>query len=185
MEDNIKNYISNGNIDMEKMINKYKGYIRTVISNEAKEYLSEEDIDEAISDVFINIWHNKNRMLESKNLKNYIVGISKNVTRNKIKEKIKKYSEIELNEDIVSDTEDLELILNNNQIAEAIKEELNNLSEDEYKVFCNYYYLDKSTKDIAYELKMSEINIRVKLHRIRNKLKNNLSNDRLFFYSKA
>ena len=70
MEDNIKNYISNGNIDMEKMINKYKGYIRTVISNEAKEYLSEEDIDEAISDVFINIWHNKNRMLESKNLKN-------------------------------------------------------------------------------------------------------------------
>lgn len=175
MEDNIKNYISNGNIDMEKMINKYKGYIRTVISNEAKEYLSEEDIDEAISDVFINIWHNKNRMLESKNLKNYIVGISKNVTRNKIREKIKKYSEVELNEDIVSDTEDLELILNNNQIAEAIKEELNNLSEDEYKVFCNYYYLDKSTKDIAYELKMSEINIRVKLHRIRNKLKNNLS----------
>lgn len=175
MEDNIKNYISNENIDMEKIINKYRGYIKTIISNDARELLNEEDIEEAISEVFINIWHNKDRMLESKNLKNYIVGISKNVTKNKIKEKIKRYNEIELNEEIISNTDDLDLILDNNQIAEAIKEELKGLNEEEYKIFCEYYYLDKPIHKIAQKMGMTEVNIRVKLHRIRKKLKDNLS----------
>ena len=175
MEDNINNYISNGKIDMEKIINKYRIYVTKIISNKSNEYLSQEDIEEAISDVFINIWHNKDRMLDSKNLKKYIAAIAINVTNDKIKEIIKNNNNIELEEDISLYSDDLDIILDNSEINKAIGEELNNLNEIEYKIFCYYYYLDMPIEIIAKKMKMTQVNVRVKLYRIRNKLKNNLS----------
>lgn len=175
MGDSINNYISNGNIDMEKIIKKYRGYIKTIIINKAREYLTQEDIEEVISDVFINIWHNKERIIHSQNLKKYIAGITINVTNDKIKRRIKNVDTLELEEDMSLLSEDVDIILNNIEINNAITEELNELNETEYKIFAYYYYLNLSTKQIANRLNMSEVNVRVKLHRIREKLKFNLS----------
>lgn len=48
----IKQYIKNNELDLEKIINEYSSYIATIINNMASA-LSNEDKEEIISEVFL------------------------------------------------------------------------------------------------------------------------------------
>ena len=63
--------------------------------------------------------------------------------------------------------EDLEEI---NQISKRIK----GLKEIDFKIMNMFYYSAESIKDIAKKLKLSEMNVKTRLHRIRKKIKNEL-----------
>lgn len=170
----ISRYITKYELDIEMMIKDFKGYVLTIIQNNSKGALSKEDQEEIISDVFLSIWHNKKKIDNSKPLKNYIAGITKNIIRNKFKEIKNNNLNIELQEEQIEDTTNMDIIYEKEQINQAITEELNGMKKDEYEVFTKYYYCSKSIKEIAKELKLSEGNVKVKLHRIRKKLKKNL-----------
>ena len=48
---------------------------------------------------------------------------------------------------------------------------INKLKERDKQIIKMYYYLEKSIKDIAKELNMTETNVKTKLHRIRKKIR--------------
>ena len=48
----IKKYRTNNNLEIEKIIEEYSGYVYKIIKNMAPQYLSAEDIEEIISDTF-------------------------------------------------------------------------------------------------------------------------------------
>ena len=58
-ENTIEKYLDNNNINIEKLINDYSGYIYVIVKNMTKETLSNEDIEEIISDVFVVCWNNR------------------------------------------------------------------------------------------------------------------------------
>lgn len=166
----IKRYIKNNELDLERIINEYSSYIAIIINNMASTNLSNEDKEEIISEVFFILWKNKHKLDINKSLSSYIAGI----TRNLVKEYLRK---IKINVDI-SDYENslygydkIDFLDTNIQEIRNIEKKLENMKEIDKTIFLDFYYSSKSIKDIAKEQKMSEFSVKQRLYRIRNKIK--------------
>ena len=166
----IKRYIKNNELDLERIINEYSSYIAIIINNMASTNLSNEDKEEIISEVFFILWKNKHKLDINKSLSSYIAGI----TRNLVKEYLRK---IKINVDI-SDYENslygydkIDFLDTNIQEIRHIEKKLENMKEIDKTIFLDFYYSSKSIKDIAKEQKMSEFSVKKRLYRIRNKIK--------------
>ena len=57
-----------------------------LLKNNSKGFLKNEDIEEIVSDTFLTIWHNKNKIEKDKMLKNYIAAVTKNLVLKKLRE---------------------------------------------------------------------------------------------------
>lgn len=77
----IKHYIKNNELDLEKIINEYSSYTATIINNMARDSLNNEDKEEVVSEVFFILWKNKNKLDINKYLSSYIAGITRNVVK--------------------------------------------------------------------------------------------------------
>lgn len=166
----IKRYIKNNELDLERIINEYSSYIAIIINNMASTNLSNEDKEEIISEVFFILWKNKHKLDINKSLSSYIAGI----TRNLVKEYLRK---IKINVDI-SDYENslygydkIDFLDTNIQEIRHIEKKLENMKEIDKTIFLDFYYSSESIKDIAKEQKMSEFSVKQRLYRIRNKIK--------------
>ena len=141
----IKEYISDGKMDITNIIKDFAGYVFIIIKN-SKYYFNSEDIEEIASDVFLAIWQNREKL---------------DVTI----EILEKY--IQDNIDVYNKTEEHEKTT-------IIMEELKKMKEEDRKIFTSYYYSSKKIKDISRELSVSEIKVKSRLSRIRKKLKKEL-----------
>ena len=65
--DRISNFKYKNELDIEKLIKEYSKYLYKIINNIGRGYLSSEDIEEIIVDVFIALWKNQSKLDESKN----------------------------------------------------------------------------------------------------------------------
>lgn len=165
----INKYIINNNLDMEKIINEYSNYIYKIIQNNTNN-LSCEDIEEIVLDVFLAIWNNQNTLNKDLPLKPYLIGITKNVIKNK-------YRNIHFNYNIGDYEEcfevpvDINYLIEQNEKNKIIKNTLNQMNENDKKIFLLFYYNSMSILDISKLLNISKTNVKTKLFRIRKKLK--------------
>lgn len=166
----IKYYMKNNELDLEKIINDYSTYIVTIINNMANENLNNEDKEEIVSEVFFILWKNKNKLDINKHLSSYIAGI----TRNVVKEYLRK-AKVDFN---ISDYENSLYCYDKTNYFEdnleeicKIEKKLENMKEIDKTIFLKFYYSSKSIKDIAKELNISEFNVKQRLYRIRNKIR--------------
>lgn len=165
----LKDYVINDKIDIDQVIDEYYGYIYVVVKNSVSIAITDEDIEEIISDVFVALWKNYEHLNDTLELKPYLVGISKNIIKNR-------YRKTQINIPI-SDYED-KLLSNYNveETTENIEQEreintlLKSLKENEYKVFILFYYDSKTIKEISQILNVSTNNVKVILHRVRKLL---------------
>lgn len=168
----LENYIINGNIDLDRIIDEYTPYLRKVIQNMVNNNLSEEDKEEIIIDTFFVLWkkHSENYHIES--LSSYMAGI----TRNLIKEKFKSVkTTIDLEQcDNLIDYSNFDVYLQERESLKEIHNKIGNLKEIDIKIINMFYYSAKSIKDIAKELDISEVNVKTRLHRTRKKIKQEL-----------
>ena len=171
-EKTIKHYIKNGILDLDKMVDDYTSYIKTIITNMVGYNLSNEDKEEILIDVFFTLWksysNNKNILL----LDSYIAGITKNLVKNKLRK---------LNYTVdISDYENIIEIYQNdidtyeNEIIWQLRNCIKSLKNIDIKIVNSYYYDAKSIKDIAKELNITEINVKTRLYRIRKRIKKTL-----------
>ena len=82
----IKNYIQDNKLDIEKVMKKYTPYIYTMLRNKNPN-LTNEDIEEIVSDVFLVTWKNQFKLDRDKELLAYLVGVTKNLYNKKIRNK--------------------------------------------------------------------------------------------------
>ena len=169
-ENTIEEYIVKNNLDMEKVMEDYYNYIRTIIKNAHS--LGIEDEEEIISDVLLIIWKNKNKLDRKSKFSPYIAGVTKNVIYRKYKEirSDTKYVEYEYEEEIESDF-DINKIIEQKEINDCIVNNLKEIGNTEYDIFTKFYYEGKKIKQIAKELNLSVSNVKTKLHRTRKKIK--------------
>ena len=164
--------INKNEFNIEEIIIKYTNYIYKIIKNSTI-YLSNEDIEEIIEDVFLVLWNNKEKINYKLSLEPYIAGITKNIIKLKYR-KLKINDNIDNYENIIQNNIDIQNIIEQEEKNKIIEKTLNQMKEKDKKIFILFYYNSKSTKEIAKDLKITEINVKTKLYRIRKKLKNAL-----------
>ena len=169
----IKYYIENNELDLEKIINEYTSYTATIIKNMSKDNLSDEDKEEIISQVFFILWKNQNKIDKEKSLSSYIAGIARNLVKEKLRKTKNNYNVNNLENDFF-DIQIIDLEYENREKIEIIKNTMEKMKEQDKDIFNLYYYGNRKINEISKILKITEFNVKSRLHRIRKKLKNEL-----------
>lgn len=169
----IESYKSCNDLEIERIINEYSGYVYTIIINMSKGKLSDEDIEEIISDVFFIFWKNKDKLNNENNLSSYIAGITRNLVKEKYR-KLKSNLNISDYENIIKDNVDIEMIYEQRERVDAIEKIVKGLKEDDILIFNFYYYSGMKISEIANAINISEFNVKMRLHRMRKKIKKEL-----------
>ncbi len=165
----ISKYKQNTSINMDEMVKDYSKYMYKVIKNMTS-YLSNEDIEEVILDVFLIIWNNRYKLKDELPIKPYIIGITKNIVRNKCKNASIIYN-LEDYQDVVEDSIDIQSLLEQKEKNKIIKKALDSMKEIDRNIFILFYYNSMNISQIANKLGISKVNTKTKLYRIRKKLK--------------
>lgn len=164
----IYEYMNNNELELDKIMNDFEPYVRTIVNNMANDNLSYEDKEEILSDTFFVLWKNQTKITTS--IEAYVAGI----TRNLVKEKMRKRK-------ITYDISDYENIICSIDVlqedflkSDKIEKCISKLKKVDIQIITMFYYYSKSTKEIANELNLSEINVRTRLFRVRNKIRKKL-----------
>ena len=165
-------YIKEDELDIDKIIDDFSGYLYTIIQNAGN--FMKEDIEEIISDTYLILWNNQYKLDLDKKLSSYLVGIVKNLIKQKYKIFNNSYENIECYENILITNEKLDVVIENNEINRKIIELLNELKQDDREIFYEYYFYSRKIKEIASINNISESEVKVMLHRTRNKLRKEL-----------
>lgn len=166
----LKDYIQNNELDLDRIVDDFSAYVKTVINNMVSDNLSYEDKEEILSDTFFILWKNRNNNILS--LNSYIAGIAKNLVREKLKKKKIIYNIVDyenLKEYSHFDTYDDERLK-----IQGCVQKLKNIDKT---IFIMFYYSSKSIKDIASELNITEFNVTTRLYRIRKRLRKELKKE--------
>lgn len=168
----LEDYVKNEQLNIEQVIKDYSGYVYTAIINIAGN-LSDEDIEEILSDVFFIFWKKKDTLKKDDKISFYLVGIAKNL----IKEKYRKQKgnlNIDDFENNISTNDDIYEYYEEKCRIEQMQKIVNNLDDIDKAIFRMFYYNNQKSKEISRKLKMNEITIRSRLHRIRKQIKENI-----------
>ena len=164
----IYTYIENNKLQMEQIMANYSNYISTIIRNSYIE-LSSEDKEEILLDVFLTLWKNQEKLDINKSMSAYISGITKNLIKYKYRQ-CKENQNIEEYEEKLIDSSNIEIMILQNERQNVIAEELEKIKQEDKEIFIEYYYDDRSIKQISKIFNMSESKIKSKLFRVRKRL---------------
>lgn len=166
-------YYKNGEIDIDEIIEDFTPYITKIINNGTDNKLSFEDKEEIFSDTFFILWKNRNILNINISLNSYLAGI----TRNLIKEKYRKLKIAYDISDFENDTlNSINMYENDRELIIDVEQKIKGLKNIDIEIVNLFYYSDRSIKDIAKKLNISELNVKTRLHRIRKKIKKELNN---------
>lgn len=166
----ISSYISDNKLDIENVMKDYTNYISTIIRNNAR-ILSNEDVEEVILDVFMALWKNQYKLDFNKSMSAYISGITNNLIKYKIRQIKSSDTNIDDFENQIIDLDNVELSVMQNEREKVLSKELDLLNLSDKEIFIEYYYSQKSIKEISIMFNMSESKVKSKLFRTRKKLK--------------
>ena len=169
----LKDYLLNGKLDIDKLLDDFYGYVYIIVKNGVSIYVTDEDVEEIISDIFIAVWKNSKMLSNTLDIKAYLSGTAKNIIKNKYRNSEINFSISEYEGKIV-DNSNLEKQAEENEQNIIIKNTLKALKKEEYTIFIKFYYENRTTKEIAKQLNCSIGNVKVILHRVREKIRKNL-----------
>lgn len=155
---------------MEKAIQVYTPYLSTVVFNAVGNKLSKEDAEEIISDVFVMLWKNAERIdFKKGTLRSYIAATARNFALKRLAQ-TKNHANID----------DLEIADPQNRFEEntmqnVVWNAVMSLGEPDSEIFVRYYKYGEKLKDISKATGINVSTIKTKLSRGKSKLKKILS----------
>jgi len=149
----LKDYSKNHRLDIDKVVEDYYGYIYMIVKNIKSIGILEEDMEEIISDVFLALWKNYANLVQETKIKPYLAGIAKNVLKNKYRKTKIDYPISDYEEQLVSPYT-LEIISEEREQNEMIKDTLKILKPEEYQIFM---------EDVSHQLKTPLTSISIML----------------------
>ena len=156
-----------------EIIGIYTPYLYTIASNIMAPQLPREDIEEAVSDAFVELWTHRAELLPGK-LKPWLAA----VVRNKAKDALRAHRLAEpLNDDLleIACEDDAERELLQKELGELAREAVDSMGEPDREIFRRHYFLYQKTEEIAKSLGLKDTTVRTKLSRGRKRLKEYLT----------
>ena len=152
-------------------IDKYTPYVCTVIRYIISASMTEADVEEAASDVFLALWKQADQ-LTAETLRPWLGGVARNKARQKLRER---GLTISLDEDLLlTDEIDLEQTLEQADRDRIVREVVYAMEPTDRAIFLRYYYHCQPIKTIADEMRMPTSTVRSRLCRGREKLRASL-----------
>lgn len=167
----IQDYIKDGILDLDTLVDDYTPYIKSIINNIVGNNLTKEDKEEILIDVFFSIWDKFSKNKKILVFDSYIAGITKNLIRTKLRD-VKLTFNIDDCENLIETNSNY---LYENDYIWQVRKCISNLKDIDISIVNSFYYDSKSIKDIANELNISEFNVKTRLYRIRKKISKELS----------
>lgn len=160
---------------LERLMDKYISYTKKIVCSISGGFLSQQDVEEIISDIFFAIWKNRKQLKFNEDIKPYLAQIARNKTKNKIRQLS---SKLEIANPNINDSEEgvliNELIINElitNEQVEQIQEFVNTFPYPEKDILYAYYFYEFKLSNIASKLGLPLSTVKTKLYRSREKLK--------------
>ena len=153
---------------LETVIDRYGSYVKAIAANIIKPPMTDADVEEVVSDVFLSLWNHPGDP-ERGNLKEYLAAI----TRNKARDRLRRFHiEVPLENDFLEvSMEDSSRQIELAQLKQAVKQMVDRLEEPDRTILLRYYYFCQKTDAIARDMGMNPATVRTKLARSRQKLK--------------
>lgn len=150
------------------LIERYCAYVSTIVHNIIGAFMAQGDVEEVVSDVFLTLWTNADRVRPGK-LKAYLSGTARNKAREKTREMGR---ELPLEDDIVviSDV-DLERDIQAREQAEFVRKAVLAMPQPDREIFLRHYYYCQSVSRISDETGINASTVKTKLRRGREKLR--------------
>lgn len=167
-------YIDNNKLNMENIAEDFSGYLWKVISNSGIK--ENDDIREIISETFLILWKNQEKLELSAPMIPYLVGITRNLIKKFFSKSYKNFevNNIEDEKNLLFENDDITLNIEKAEISKKILEILKNINEDDKDIFLDFYYEERRIKEIAIKYNFSEAKVKTKLHRLRKKIRKEL-----------
>lgn len=144
--------------------------------------LNERDAQECVNDTYLAVW-NTIPPQRPNPLSPYILRLCKNIAVSRLRSSTaQKRSAYEVALDELGDAigaDTLEQAISARELGRAIDAFLDTLGPEDRVIFLRRHWYGDSVQQIARNLKRSESNVSVRLHRIRNKLKTYLTKEGL------
>lgn len=171
----LKDYIEKEELNIEKVITDYSGFLYKNIKNHSYN-LKIEDIEEIITDTFFVLWKNYSKMDLDDKISNYLIGVSKNILFNRLRKNKIKFNNVNLEDykDIVKTKDDVEKLYERQDKVKSIENIVDNMDKESKEIFILFYYEQRKIKEISKILGVSESKVKTRLHRIRKKIKKEL-----------
>ena len=152
-------------------IDKYNAYVCTVIRYIIGASMSEEDVEETASDVFLALWERADCVSLS-TLRPWLGGVARNKARQKLRGR---GLTLPLEEDLlVADGTGLEAALERADRDRLVREAVLGMEPRDREIFLRYYYHCQPVAVIARELNLSVSAVKSRLSRGREKLRDRL-----------
>ena len=148
---------------LEKAIKVYNPYVRVIIYKIIGSVMTNEDIEEVISDVFISLWKCAESLdTEKGSIRAYLGTIAKNCAKNKLRE-LRPYSELDetISSTAKSPQESFEIREEKDFIVNLVMA----LGEPDSEIFIRFYYYEQKIKDISRYTGLPIPTIKTKLSR--------------------
>ena len=97
----LNDYIEKGKLNIDNLFDDFYGYIYSIVKKGVSICLTNEDIEEIVSDVFIAVWKNSKILSNTVDIKAYLSGTAKNVIKNKYRKSELNFSISEYEEKII------------------------------------------------------------------------------------
>ncbi len=153
------------------LIERYSGYVSTVIRNISRGVLDSSDIEEVISDVFIKIWNNAGH-LRAETLRSYIAVIARNLAIDKMRSK---HIQLPLDEIETDNGQDIEYETERKLLVRELNRIITEMQPRDRELLVRFYFYYQSLPQIAEEMKLGLSACTTALHRARNKLRKKLT----------
>ncbi|MCC8074799.1 MAG: sigma-70 family RNA polymerase sigma factor [Clostridiales bacterium] len=153
-------------------IQRYTGYVSTIVANIGGASISRADLEEVTADVFYILWVNARQVVPDK-VKAYLGGVARNKAREFAR---KRGIDLPLEEDVLQITVDgPERKLETKELAACLRRTISAMQSPEREIFFRYYYYYQPVAVIAEELGLNVSTVKTKLRRGRKKLKEQLT----------
>ena len=158
---------------LAEIIDRYTGYVRTVIFNFSRGEIPNQDIDDICADVFYSLWEHREKLDVKIGFAPYLSTIARNAAADRFrsaKPPCEDISEPEIASDY-SVEEKAEM----SEMLRCIDEKLSELTEKEHEIFVRFYFYGESIAKISQRMDISQGSVCSSLSRTRNKLKDHLT----------
>lgn len=166
--------------DIEELILSHTGLVYTIVYSKLHTSFSKEDIEECVSDVFLEaLKKNKNLMNSEKGtVKSYLAIIAKRRAIDFYRRLAKTRANIPIDEVIeICDSTSTENRVIQKEDRKALLTEIKSLGEPDSEIFIRKFYFEQSGKEISVALNIKENTINKKVSRGIEKLKKILAGE--------
>lgn len=153
----------------EEVMNKYLPLISNIVYNIGRDRLSKEDMEETISDIFVILWNNTDKIIEGK-LQGYLCRIARTKALDRLS-KHKKPQTLDIEELEIQSDFSMEVTAEIDDVTEILHELIDELHEPDREVMLRYYYYQQTAPMIAKILRMNKETVNSKLRRNKEKLR--------------